>query len=120
MGFLAALLVPALGVGAAGILVPLVYVPIVVFAFMQTIKRSHDMGWSGWTSLLTLIPLVGLIWIFKSDNKEANNYGAPPPPNTIGVKIMALLLPAIFIIGIVAAVAIPAYSEYARRAAGAP
>ena len=40
---------------------------VVVFAvFTQlavTVKRCHDSGRSGWWSLVTLIPFVGLIWM---------------------------------------------------------
>ena len=94
------------------------YMAALVFSVITAIQRSHDMDWSGWTVLLTLIPLVGLIWVFKPGSAGANSYGAPPPPNTTGVKILALLLPAIVIIGILAAIAIPAYVDYQNRAAG--
>jgi cbb3-type cytochrome oxidase subunit 3 len=100
------------------IVLGLVYLATIVFAILTAIKRSHDMDWSGWTVLLTLIPLVGLIWIFKPGSAGTNAYGAPPPPNTLGVKILGLLLPTIAVIGILAAIAIPAYVEYQRRAAG--
>jgi len=76
------------------------------------------MNWTGWTVLLTLIPLVALVWVFKAGSPGSNDYGAPPPPNTTGVKILAFLMPAIAIIGILAAIAIPAYVEYQRRAGG--
>lgn len=87
-----------------------------VFFFLKTIQRSHDMGWSGWTSLIALIPLVGLIWVFKGGTSGRNEYGAPPPPNTLGVKILALMFPVIALIGILAAIALPAYQGYVKRA----
>ncbi len=65
-----------------------------------------------------LIPPLGLVWVFKSGSRGTNNYGAPPPPNTTGVKILGFLLPAVFIIGMLAAIAIPAYVDYQKRAAG--
>jgi Tfp pilus assembly protein PilE len=46
-----------------------------------------------------------------------NNYGAPPPPNPLGVKILGLLFPILFITGMLAAIAIPAYVDYQQRAA---
>ncbi len=116
-GGVAVVLGGALG-GFGMILALLVYIAAIVFSIMIAIQRSHDMDWTGWTVLLTLIPLVGLIWIFKSGSAGVNAYGAPPPPNTTGVKILGLLLPIVFVVGIVAAIAIPAYVEYARRAAG--
>ena len=82
---------------------------------MFAAKRSHDMDWNGWTALLALIPFVNFIWVFKSGSKGRNNYGAPPPPNTLLIKIFGWILPVIMLIGIVAAVAFPAYSDYAIR-----
>ena len=116
-GCAAAVLGGALG-GLGMIVALLCYVAAVVFSVMIAIQRSHDMDWSGWTVLLALIPFVGLIWIFKSGSAGVNAYGAPPPPNTTGVKILGLLLPILFVVGILAAIALPAYAEYTRRAAG--
>ena len=78
------------------------------------------MDWSGWTVLLTIIPLVGLIWVFKAGSAGANNYGGPPPPNTTGVKILGLLMPVLFVVGILAAIAIPGVRQayHDSRAAG--
>lgn len=116
-GCVAVVLGGALG-GFGMILALLVYIAAIVFSVMIAIQRSHDMDWTGWTVLLTLIPLVGLIWVFKPGSEGVNAYGAPPPPNTTGVKILGLLLPIVFVVGILAAIAIPAYVEYTRRAAG--
>jgi uncharacterized membrane protein YhaH (DUF805 family) len=85
---------------------------------LTAIQRSHDMDWSGWTVLLMIIPFVGLIWIFKRGSEDTNTYGAPPPPNTLAVKILGFLFPILFVVGFLAAIAIPAYVEYTRRAAG--
>ncbi|HEX7892478.1 MAG TPA: DUF805 domain-containing protein [Ramlibacter sp.] len=89
------------------------------FVIVKTIQRSHDMDWSGWTVILSLIPIVNLIWLVGSGTKGSNRYGAPPPPNTTGVKILGLIVPVIAIVGIVAAIALPAYQSYAKRAASA-
>jgi uncharacterized membrane protein YhaH (DUF805 family) len=85
-----------------------------VFLVLKTIQRSHDMDWSGWTSLLALIPFVGLIWVFKGGARGANSYGPPSPPNTLGVKVLGLLFPVVAGIGIVAAIALPAYVAYSK------
>ena len=87
------------------------------FFIVKTVQRSHDMNWSGWTVILSLIPIVNLIWLVGSGTKGSNRYGAPPPPNTLGVKVLGLFFPVIAVIGIVAAVALPAYQAYAKRAA---
>jgi uncharacterized membrane protein YhaH (DUF805 family) len=106
--------------GALGAVIWILLIPYALFIALVTIRRSHDMGWSGWMSLLALIPLVGLIWIFKAGTAGANQYGAPPPPNTTGVKIAAFGICAVFSIGILAAIALPAYQQYLQRAQAAP
>ncbi|MGZ7455727.1 DUF805 domain-containing protein [Pseudomonas sp. Ma2-10] len=59
------------------------------------VQRLHDIGWSGWLWLLTLVPFVGSIFPFvmviASGNSTANRYGAPPPPNGTAVKILSSL-----------------------------
>lgn len=102
----------------AGILLVALYLVVLVFSALIAIKRSHDMNWSGWTVLLMLIPFVALVWIFKAGTEGPNRFGNPPPPNTTGIKIAGLLLPILFIVGVVAAIAIPAYADYADRAMG--
>ncbi|HWL62566.1 MAG TPA: DUF805 domain-containing protein [Steroidobacteraceae bacterium] len=112
--------------GIAGALlpqfVPLIAIPaylvLLVFSIIQAIKRSHDMDWSGWMVLLMLIPLVGLIWLFKRGTEGENRFGHPPPPNTTLVKVLGILMPLLFVVGIVAAIVIPAYSDYVQRAQG--
>lgn len=97
----------------------IVVVPYLIFVAMKTIQRSHDMNWSGWTCLLAFIPFVGLIWIFKGGTADSNSYGAPPPPNNRSVTVIVTALIAVVVIGILAAVAIPAYHDYTLRAKAA-
>lgn len=97
----------------------LMYGGILVLSVMFLIQRSHDMDLSGWFSVLAFIPLVGLYWLFKGVTPGPNRFGPPPPPNTLGVKILAWILPVILIIGILAAIALPAYSDYTKRAKAA-
>lgn len=91
-------------------------IPYFVFYVLIGIQRSHDMDWSGWMLFLGLIPFVAFIWVFKPGTNGTNRFGAPPPPNTLSVKIGAWLLPVIVGIGIVAAIALPAYQGYVNRA----
>lgn len=104
---------------AAGVLGVLAVIPYFIFIVLMTIQRSHDMGWTGWTALLALIPFVGLIWLLNPGTKGGNRFGAPPPPNTTMVKIGGLAFPVIMVIGIIAAVALPAYQGYTQRAKAA-
>jgi uncharacterized membrane protein YhaH (DUF805 family) len=92
------------------------YVLLFVIQFLLSIQRCHDFNTSGWASLLILIPLVNLLFWFLPGTPGANRFGPPPPPNTVGVILGALILPLVFVVGIVAAVAIPAYQQYVERA----
>ena len=99
-----------------------VWISTLVLLFLLYIQRAHDMDWSGWAGLLGLIPLVNLIFVFKAGTLGANRFGAPPPPNGIWVKIGAFVMCGIFFlgcIGILAAIAIPAYQQYVQRAQAA-
>ena len=116
-GALAAGLSMALGaVGAA--LMAVGWVALVVIGFMLTIQRCHDFNMSGWLSLLMFVPLANLIFLIIPGTDGPNRFGGPTPPNTAGVLILAWLFPAIAVIGIVAAIALPAYQDYQKRAAG--
>ena len=96
-------------------------VAYLVAGMVLLIQRSHDMNLSGWRSLAAFIPFVGLVWVFKGGTRGANRWGAPPPPNGLVVRIAGLTLPILFVLGMVAAIALPAYQQHAIRAnASAP
>ena len=98
---------------AAGIVAFVFYL---VGATILLIQRSHDMNLSGWWSIAAMIPLVGLVWLFKGGTPGVNRWGAPPPPNGWVVRVVGLIFPIVVVVGIVAAVALPAYVAYATRA----
>lgn len=114
VGLSGAFTTSAFGSELGGLIMLVLYIPLIVFCVLVGIQRSHDMNWSGWAVLLSFIPGAGLIWLFKPGTSGANDYGNPPPPNTVGVKILAFLFPVIAILGILAAIAIPAYVERTR------
>ena len=91
-------------------------VAVLVMTFMLTIQRSHDFDTTGWLSLLVLVPLVNVLFWFIPGTKGANRFGPPTPPNTGGVYIGAMVLPVIFLGGVLAGIAIPAYLDYGYRA----
>ena len=51
------------------------------------VRRLHDVGKSGWMLLITLIPLIGVIWLLvlllTDSNSEENLYGANPKEETL-------------------------------------
>ncbi len=92
---------------------------VLVVQLILTIQRCHDFNVTGWLSILVLIPVVGLLfWIIPGTQGE-NRYGLPPPPNTGGAVALALILPLVFVVGIMAAISIPAYKQYTERARAA-
>jgi uncharacterized membrane protein YhaH (DUF805 family) len=116
-----AVLLPLVGSASnRSLAVPLVaFAAYLFFGTLLMIQRSHDMDMSGWWSIAAMIPLVGLFWLFKGGTRGANRWGAPPPPNGWGVVIIGSILPLIMVIGIVAAIALPAYQQYTLRAKAA-
>lgn len=51
------------------------YVPFMWFGLAQSVKRSHDLGKSGWW---VLVPFYGLWLLFAEGNKGPNKYGEDP------------------------------------------
>jgi uncharacterized membrane protein YhaH (DUF805 family) len=89
---------------------------MLVIMIMLTVQRCHDFNMSGWMSLLLIVPVVPLIFWIIPGTQGANRFGNPPPPNSTGAVVLALILPALFVVGILAAIAIPAYMDYQQRA----
>jgi uncharacterized membrane protein YhaH (DUF805 family) len=104
----------------AGVTVPLIigaYAAVLLAYILLTIQRCHDFDVSGWLSIVfILVPLaVLLLWIIPG-TKGPNRYGPPSEPNSTLAVVGALVLPFVFVAGILAAVAIPAYQDYVKRA----
>ena len=118
MGILAGVAAAAGSAAApiAAIIVVVGYVALFAMQIVLTIQRAHDFNSSGWLALLGLVPLVNLIFLFIPGTKGENRFGKQPPPNTAGVIILACILPLIAVVGIVAAISIPAYQDYTLRA----
>jgi uncharacterized membrane protein YhaH (DUF805 family) len=120
VAFVAGLLSAA--VGSEAVLYALLgaaYIAYIVFYSLLTIQRCHDLNWSGWVSLIVLIPLVALVFLFMRGTPGSNRFGAPPPPNPRGMAWVVAVPIVLFIVGILAAIALPAYSDYSKRARAA-
>ena len=94
------------------------YIVLIVVQFLLTIQRAHDMNTTGWLSLIC-VDSARRAWCSGScpGTNGENDYGKQPPPNTVGVILLACIVPFVIVGGgILAAIAIPAYQDYTIRA----
>ncbi len=124
MGILSAILIPMIASSGMSesmmvVLMLILYMPLIVFSIIFMKRRLNDLDKSGWWQLLAYIPLLGIIFalymVFWPGTKGSNNYGLQPEKNSALLVIAGLILPVI-LIGILAAIAVPAYQDYAQRA----
>lgn len=97
-------------------LLPFIFFTVIVYPK----RRLHDLNLSGWLVILIFIPVINVLFslylIFAHGNKSINQYGYPPRPNrTIHYLAVFVPLVLIFIIGIFAAIALPAYDNYTQH-----
>lgn len=68
--------------GSPGIIYAIVALGLVLPGFSAEFRRLHDTGHSGWWLFITLIPLIGGIWLIvllaSKGDPAANKYGDPP------------------------------------------
>jgi uncharacterized membrane protein YhaH (DUF805 family)/Tfp pilus assembly major pilin PilA len=126
---LSLILYPVMGIGgflysastvAGTIVIGAAYIALVVGSVIIMIQRLHDLNKSGWMSLLFLVPLANIylivLLIFFKGTPGRNDYGLQTPPNKTWHWLLALIMPFVFFLGIVAAIALPAYQDYMNRA----
>jgi len=97
------------------VLATVAWVAMAVLGVMLTIQRCHDFNVTGWLALLIVVPLANLAFLFIPGTDGPNRFGAPTPPNSVGVLVVAWLIPGIVIAGMIAAIALPAYQAYLQR-----
>ena len=100
--------------GAMLALMGVLYLPIFFCFIVAARRRLHDLNSNGWLTLLVFVPLINfffaiylLVWPGTS---ETNDYGPRPTSNPGILIFLGLLGPLLIVIGILAAVAIPAVS----------
>ncbi|MGM3389622.1 DUF805 domain-containing protein [Stutzerimonas stutzeri] len=98
-----------------GLLLLLVALAYLVVSFQIGAQRLHDFGWSGWFLFLCFVPFVGSLFplalLLVPGTQGANRFGPPQPPNSTAVKVLAALWLLVPVIGILAAIALPAYMQ---------
>ena len=101
------------------IILGILYIALIYFSFLFAVRRLHDRNHSGWLSLLMLVPLVNiamaLYLTFAKGDANENQFGLPRVTQT-WEKVLGWIYVLIFPIGILAAIAIPAYQDYVQRA----
>lgn len=90
-----------------------------------SVQRLHDLGWSGWLWFLNLVPVVGGLFPIAMavipGNPGANRYGAPQPPNSTAVKVLAglwLVVIAVVFVGALAGGLSAVTEEYESTMSG--
>jgi len=90
------------------------YIGAIVISVMYAKRRLNDLNRSGWWFLLFIVPVVNLLlaiyMIFFPGTDGANNWGPAPTANSIGVMILGWSMPALFVLGIAAAILIPQFA----------
>lgn len=73
-----------------GILYGLYSLAILLPTWAVTVRRLHDVGKSGWWIFISLIPLIGGIWLFiltLTDSQPGDNqYGPNPKMSVVQVQ----------------------------------
>ena len=69
-------------IGTNGLIGGLYSLVVLVPALAVSVRRLHDVGKSGWWILISLIPVVGAIWLIVllclDSQPEANEWGENP------------------------------------------
>ena len=72
-------------IGLSGVLESLYGLFVLIPGWAVLVRRLHDTNKSGWTALIILIPLIGIILLFLfliQDSDTGNKYG--PNPKILG------------------------------------
>lgn len=106
----------------------LIYVTPLVGMFglgmMSGVRDDPTVGLSSnWVVVMGLSLLVSIfLWLYliiRRGEAMPNQYGLPPAKGKTWMYVVALIIPIVALIGILAAIAIPAYQDYTERAKSA-
>lgn len=75
-----------------GFLIVAMALLVSVVAIQFSVKRLHDIGWSGWLLLISFVPVLGSIFqlliLLLPGSKGSNRYGVPPPANSTAIQVL--------------------------------
>jgi uncharacterized membrane protein YhaH (DUF805 family) len=83
------------------------YIAMIVAIVLITIQRCHDFNVTGWLALILLVPLAPIVFWFIPGNRDSNDYGPPPPPNSTAVKVLFWLMIVFLVLGLIGSIAMP-------------
>lgn len=93
---------------------------VIMMLLLYSRRRLQDLGFGPLFLLIGFVPIVNLYMVYlmllKRGDAGSNKYGLAPAPNNRAVCWIAALFPGIFVLGIVAAIALPAYKSYSDKA----
>lgn len=118
VGVITAVLTPLLG-KVMFLPLGLAVIALFIWGIRVNALRLHDFNRSGWWVLLTFIPYLGalasLAFAVWPGNAEENDYGPKPRRGNLVFAIVITVLSFVGV-GVLAAVALPAYNDYVKRA----
>jgi uncharacterized membrane protein YhaH (DUF805 family) len=76
--------------------------PLVICQLIMAKRRFNDLNWSGWWSILLMLPVLNLVFsillVSQRGSTDANNYGLAPTRTSLPLKIAGV----IFMAGLIA------------------
>lgn len=73
-------------------------------------------SWTGIPSILSFFEVFIIAFMGQEDWARKYNHGRLTNPVNPAIKILAMIFSIVFVLGILAAIAVPAYQDYVNRA----
>ena len=87
----------SISVALSYLLLALAVVIISIIMVRLTILRCHDFNMKGWLAVLSLIPMVNIIFALIPGNNGLNSYGDQPEPPSLFIKMGVVVLTILLI-----------------------